>query len=223
MVEVQRVVPDPRHPLAALVDLVERPEDLEELLALRALTDPVAADALQNISLVPPHDRYIGPQMSIVMRPFLTIGQSRFSPGTYGVLYTADALVVALRESSHHAGRYLRAAHMTEPMIVPRYGLELILDELGHVDIRHGGAHDVHDPAIYDPDAYGAAQVLGARLRADGHQGVWYDSVRAPGGTCYATFRPVAVKSVADTVREIELVWNGAAITEYREVKTHRL
>lgn len=223
MVGVHRVVPDPRHPLAALVELVERPEDLEELLSLRALTDPLAADALLNISLVAPHDRYVGPQASLVMGPFLTIGPSRFSPGTYGVLYTADALVVALRESSHHAGRYLRATYMREPAVVPRYGLELALDESGHLDIRRGGANDVHQPAIYDAEVYDAAQALGAQLRAERHQGVWYDSVRSQGGTCYATFRPAAVKDVSDTVREIELLWDGGAITEYREVRTYRL
>lgn len=223
MVGVYRVVPDPRHPLAALVDLVEQPEDLEELLALRSLTDPVAADALYNISLVVPEDRYVGPRASIAMGPFLTIGESRFSPGTYGVLYTADAFVVALRESSYHAAKKLRATYMTEPSIVPRYGLELFLDESDHLDIRRGGADDVHEPAIYDLDVYTSAQALGARLRADGHQGVWYDSVRSSGGTCYATFRPVAVRDVADTVREIELIWDGSAIAEYREVQTYQL
>ncbi len=223
MVGVHRVVPDPRHPLAALVDLVERPEDLEELLALRALTDPMAADALLNISLVAPEDRYVGPQASIVMGPFLTIGGSRFSPGTYGVLYTADAFLVAVRESSYHAAKKLRATYMTEPTLVPRYGLELSLDESAHLDIRRGGADDLKEPAIYDPDAYASAQAAGARLRANGHQGVWYDSVRSPGGTCYATFKPLAVKDVADTVREIELFWDGAAIDEYREVRTYRL
>ena len=98
VVDVHRVVPDPRNSLAALADLVEQPEDLEELLALRALTDPLAADALTNVSLVSPADRYLGPRASVVMAPFLIIGQSRFSPGTFGVLYTADEFIVAVRE-----------------------------------------------------------------------------------------------------------------------------
>jgi hypothetical protein len=205
------------------MDLVERPEDLDELLALRALTDPLAADASEKLSLVALSDRYVGPRASVVMMPFLIVGPSRFSPGTYGVLYTADAFVVALRESSYHAGRYLRATNMTDATIVPRYALELSLDESSHADIRRGGADDVNDPAVYDPDAYTASQALGTRLRAEGREGVWYDCVRATKGTCYATFRPVAVKRVANTVREIELLWNGAEIAEYREVQTYRL
>ena len=223
MVAVHRVVPDPRPPLAALAELIERPEDLEELLSLRGLTDPLAADALQNISLVKPEDRYRGPRASVVMGPFLTIGPSRFSPGTYGVLYTADALLVAVRESSYHAGRYLRAAHVTRPTSVPRYGLELRLDGSDHVDIRRSSRRSARREAIYDPDDYEPAQALGARMRAQGHDGLWYDSVRSQGGTCYATFRPIAVQDVAETVREIELVWDGAAITEYRDLRTYQI
>lgn len=222
MVSAHRVVPDPRHSLAALAELVEEPEDFEGLLALRALTDPLAADALHNVSLVRTEDRYVGPRGSVVMAPFLTIGLSRFSPGTYGVLYTADALLVAVKESSYHAGRYLTAARVIEPTMVPRYALELELDESHHLDVRRGGDNDVRQPAIYDSNAYGEAQALGAKMRAAGHDGLWYDSVRAPGGTCYATFRPAAVRNVGEFVREIELVWDGVAIREYREVRTHR-
>jgi len=223
MVGVHRVVADPQYPLAALIDLVAEPEDFEELLALRAITDPVAADALGAISLVAPQDRYTGRRASIVMAPFLRLGPSRFSPGTYGVLYTADALLVAIRESSYHASRYLNATHMTAPTKVPRYALEFAVDERDHMDIRRGGAHDVHDAQIYDPITYTAAQALGARLRAGGRHGVWYDSVRAHGGTCYATFRPSAVDNVSDTALKLELEWDGSAITGYREITTHRL
>ena len=109
----------------------------------------------------------------------------------YGVLYTADAFMVAMRESGHHAGRYLSAASITDPAVIPRYAVALLLDDSDHLDIRRGGTQHVHQQAIYDPKGYSAAQVLGARLRDDGHDGLWYDSVRSPGGTCYATFRPL--------------------------------
>jgi hypothetical protein len=41
------------------------------------------------------------------------------------------------------------------------------------------------------------------------------DSVRPPGGTCYGSFRPVAVADVSDTATELELEWDGTAIVEY--------
>lgn len=102
---------------------VRRPEDFEELLAPRAITDPVAADALEAISLVAPADRYAGRRAPVVMAPFLDPWSSRFSPGKYGVLYTADSLEVAAREHGCHAGRILASAHVTTPASLPRYGL----------------------------------------------------------------------------------------------------
>jgi hypothetical protein len=109
-VSVHRVVPDPRPPLSELAELVEKPEDLEELLALRAMTDPAAADALESLAIVPAAERYLGPRAAIVMAPFFRLAKRRFSPGTYGVLYTADALSTAVSESAH-AARYLAATH----------------------------------------------------------------------------------------------------------------
>jgi hypothetical protein len=222
IVRVHRVVPDPRPPLSELAELVEKPEDLEELLALRAMTDPAAADALESLAIVPAADRYLGPRAAIVMAPFFRLAKSRFSPGTYGVLYSADALPAAVSESAHHAARYLGATH-AGPTTVPRYALRLDLDAADHVDVRRGGAHDARDERIYDPGDYGTAQAHGRGLRNEGHAGVWYDSVRAPGGTCYGTFRPAAVQSVSDEVRELELVWDGSRITEYREITTRPL
>lgn len=223
MVAVRRVVANPEYPLAALIELVRRPEDFEELLALRAITDSVAADALDAISLVSPADRYVGRRTPVVMAPFLDPWPSRFSAGTYGVLYTADSLEVAVREHGYHAGRILASARVTTPTTLPRYGLELTLDDRDHCDIRKGGSDDVKDARIYDPQSYAASQKLGAELRSAGHQGVWYDSVRAPGGSCYGTFRPVAVIDVANEATELELVWNGSAMAEYRTITSHRL
>ena len=72
----------------------------------------------------------------------------------------------------------------------------------GLANIPRSDSRDSIVAAIYDTEVYGREQVLGAKVRADGHDGLWYDSVRSPSGTCYATFRPAAVKNVADTVRE---------------------
>lgn len=223
MVSAHRVVPDPRPVLADIVKLLERPEDLEELFALSALTDPVVAEALSNISTIPLADRYSGPRTAIVMAPFLQPGASRFSPGTFGVFYSADALIVAVRESAYHAARLFLGTHAAAPATIPRYGLTVTLDEQRHADIRRGGPHDVRDEHVYDPSDYSAAQQLGIAMRRAGHDGVWYDSVRSSGGTCWGTFRPAAVRSVGDEIIEMELLWNGQAINEYRVIASHSL
>lgn len=60
--------------------------------------------------------------------------------------------------------------------------------------------HDIRDgPAFADclaPDSYVASQGLAERLLEMGAQGVVYPSVRKPGGTCLACFRPALVMNV---------------------------
>lgn len=215
MVTVHRVTPDPRPPLAALAELVEDPADLDELLELRSTIDPTARDALGALRLVSPRDRYSGPHAAVVMAPFLRLGPSRFSPGTYGVLYAADAVDVALRESAHHAARLLSATGAVAARI-PRVALTLELDDRNVKDLRRvsGGA-----PTIYDPSDYTEAQRAGREARTSGASGVWYDSVRAPTGTCYGVFRPAAITSVRDRSEEVVLIWDGIRISRYEVIR----
>jgi RES domain-containing protein len=216
LVTLRRVVPDPRPPLAALAELVADPADLDDLLALRALVDPIARDAAGALRLIPLADRYRGSHAAVVMGPFLTPGPSRFSPGTFGVLYAADSLDVGVRESAYHAGRYLSASSAPAGRI-QRVAVTLDLDDRTVADVRavSGG-----DAAIYDPVNYSAAQHLGIDLRNHGSEAVCYDSVRAPGGTCYGVFRPAAVASVADVSDELALVWDGTRIERYELIRS---
>jgi hypothetical protein len=101
---------------------------------------------------------------------------------------------VAVKESSYHAGRYLRAAGLLYPTIIPRVAFQLTLDASGHLDIRQGGIDDPHESSLYDPISYAASQAFGAQARANGRDGIWYDSVRSPSRTFYATFKPAAVQ-----------------------------
>ena len=218
MVALRRVVADPRPPLAALAELVDDPADLDVLLELRAPADAVARDALGALRMIPVADRYGGPHAAVVMGPFLQPGPSRFSPGTFGVLYAADSTDVAVRESAYHAARYLAASNAPAGRI-PRVALTLQVDDTNVTDVRAGSGGDV---AIYDPDPanYGGAQRLGLELRKRGVDGVWYDSVRAPGGTCYGIFRPAAVARVDDVSQEVALVWDGVRIESYELVRS---
>jgi hypothetical protein len=213
LVTLRRVIADPRPPLAALAELVADPADLDDLLAIRALVEPIARDAAGALRLIPVGDRYGGSHAAVVMGPFLTPGPSRFSPGTFGVLYGADALDVAVRESAYHAGRYLSASAAPAGRIA-RVAVTLDLDDRNVADVRGG------DPVIYDPVNYGAAQRVGVDMRDNGRDGVCYDSVRAPGGTCYGIFRPAAVASVADVSDELALLWNGTRIERYELIRS---
>lgn len=217
---VHRVVTNPAPGLSALAELVEHPEDFEELIALRNLTDDQARMAVQAISVVPDADFYRGVHRSVVMAPFVWFAESRFSPGTFGVLYTALDQETAIRESAYHALDQLIASSAPAGRI-PRVGLTMELEDVRHADCRRSTPGT--DPRIYDATDYSAAQALGASMRQRGHEGIRYDSVRNKGGECFATFRPASVQSVSDDAVEIVLIWNGSTIEEFEIVSTHQL
>ena len=219
MVAVHRVVADPRPGLSALAELVDDPANLDELIALRNLSDPLARAAAAAIALVPVANRYQGPHAAVVMAPFLWLGPSRFSPGTFGVLYAARSRETAVRESGYHAAKILGASH-SPPTTVPRVALSMDLDEHGIADCRRATGID---PAVYDPNDYAVSQRFGRDARAAGRSGVEYDSVRHVHGVCFGIFRPASIAGVSDHAENIELAWDGATIASYAVVTTYVL
>jgi hypothetical protein len=231
-VQVHRVVTDPAPGLSALAELVDpdHPEDLEELIALRNETDEVARTAANEmLSVLPSRDRYVGSHAAVVMAPFMWRSPSRFSPGTFGVLYTAATLSTAVREAAYHAADLLAASAGSPPGSVPRVAIILQLDVSAHFDARWvddptapggRGTPPGVDRAVYAPADYHAAQQLGATLFAQAREGIRYSSVRDRGGECFGTLRPAAVESVEDEAVTIELIWDGKTVTQYRIVET---
>ena len=84
--------------------------------------------------------------------------------------------------------------------------------------------HDLRDQPAYDdclrPDSYVASQALAERLLNAGAAGIIYPSVRHPGGTCVACFRPAIVAHVRKFQR-FELVWAGGQIPKVSVTATY--
>lgn len=222
MATVHRVVTDPYPGLSALAELVDpaHPEDLEELIALKNETDDVVrSTTVAAVATVAPAERYVGNHAEVVMAPFMWFSPSRFSPGTFGVLYTAVERLTAVRESAFHAERLLRAAENMPPDRIPRIALTLQSELEHHDDVRRATTPQV-DRALYDRRNYAVAQAFGSRVRAAGGDGIRYDSVRSPGGGCVATFRPAAVRCVNDDAVQVALLWDGKRITSFEEIRT---
>ncbi len=156
----------------------------------------------------------LGPGATFLMAPFTHVSPdrpSRFSAGLYGVLYVGDRFDVALMETIHHHARFM-AATAQEPGWTSQFR-ELILDVAGDLaDLRGRGADD----PVLDPDDYGAAQALGAVLRAAGADGVVYPSVRSPGGFCAGLFRPDRasgpIQGVISTTTGTAAAWTSCGI-----------
>jgi hypothetical protein len=221
LVTVHRVVTDPKPGFSALVELTNDPLDLDDILSIRALTDTAARDVLEILQRVAPDDRYTGPRAASVMAPFMFKAESRFSPGTYGVLYAAQTLEIAVRESAYHAEGKLAAAKMS-PCLIPRVAFRLLLHEVSMADVRPGGFDDPKNPDLYDPDPtrYAAAQRVGKRLRDAGKWSVRYTSVRKPPGSCFGVFVPRAIDFVEEEAQNLRLTWDGTRISEIEIIST---
>ena len=207
-----RIVPR-RYPPIDLFERIASPEDWEALAAVESLTNPRIREEIGEIALVPPVDRVGGPGASIIMAAFthLNPAGSRFSDGSYGVLYAARRIETAIAETRHHRERFLSAT------AEPRMELDMrayALDLKGLLHDLRGRKAELAD--VYDPSDYAAPQRLARELRRAGSNGIVYDSVRHEGGHCAAGFRP-RLFSNARQERHLCYVWDGTRIREVYE------
>jgi hypothetical protein len=217
-----------RYPTVGLYDEIARPEDLDVVFAIEALTNPRVRQELGVLSLVPPADRVSGAGATLIMAAFTHLNPegSRFSDGSYGAYYAADTLDTAVAEVSHHRARFL--ARTDEPEIdVDLRWIQADLRQPAH-DLRAsqwaasglstglsaGPSADLS--ALYDPEHYAAGQALGRALRDTGSPALVYDSVRRVGGQCVAVFLPRALAN-ARPVGHLSLHWDGQRISHWFE------
>jgi RES domain len=207
-----RIVPT-RYPAVTLFDRVADAADFEALYALEALSNERARDELGQIGLVAPEHRLYGPGSGPIMAAFThvnTLG-SRFSAGQWGVFYAAHERATAMAETRYHHARFL-AATQQGPLHLPMRLYSVAIDARLH-DLRPVAAVP---EAVYDPGDYGAAQALGARLRAAGSAGVVYRSVRHARGQCVGLFRPLGASACVHAAYLL-YAWDGAQFTDVYE------
>ena len=151
-----------------------------------------------------------------IQRPFDVPAASRFSDGSYGVLYAADSLDTAVAETAYHLKRIFADGN-APPQDTRKKHLALSLK--GKVrDIRRSVDAAIL-PAIYDPIDYRESQAFG-REQHTAVGGLHYDSVRnREGGHCVGAFAPTLVNK-ATIVGDIALVWNGRDFTELHDITT---
>lgn len=182
--------------------------DLDRLATLLALTDPNAAHDLASRSALARADQPEGPGAGWALVAFTAPARpSRFTDGNRGVWYAGLALETAIAETAYHLERQLRQFR-EPPQDVP---LQVLGAEIAgaFVDLRTlaSGAY----AAVHDPADYTAAHQVGAVVWRRGDDGVVYDSVRHPAGTCVAAFRPRVVHYPRPTHR-VEHRWTGSEL-----------
>lgn len=128
---------------------------------------------------------------------------SRFNDGERGAWYCGFEAATALAEVTFHKTvEYAEIGRFDDTV---SYQCLLADFSAAFHDLRGAAAH----ADCLDPGSYVASQALADQLLDAGSMGVIYPSVRHPGGTCLACFRPALVGNVrkAGTYR---LTWAGS-------------
>jgi hypothetical protein len=194
-------------------DLVE-PHELGELRALLALTDPVERHRAGEARIVAAVDDYVGDHKEYILWPFARPHESRFSDGSYGVLYAGLTFETALQESAYWVTRFFEDSAALPATVAQKQHFSFRATGKGFADIRRSSGGIA---SIYDPDDYSMSQRWGAALRSELHDGVYYDSVRRTSGECIGAFVP-RVASNVKLQRVIEFTWDGQRIADWKAV-----
>lgn len=209
-----RIVPS-RFPPIGVYDRIADPADMDALFAIEALTNPRLREEIDALKQVPKARRISGPGSTPVMAAFthLNAEGSRFSDGSWGVFYAAHSVATAVEETVYHREKFMMAT--SEPACeLQMRCYRTSLDSKLH-DLRGGWS------AEQAADSYAASVALARQLRADGSNGIVFDSARHIGGECIAAFFPDVV---APCVQAKHLVyrWDGKRIARVLEVSELR-
>jgi RES domain len=200
-----------RFPPVGPWDRIARPEDFEALAEIEGLTNARIREEMGTLSLVPRERWVVGPGSTPVMAAFTHLNPegSRFSDGSFGVLYVSAAIETAIRETVFHRERFLERTNQPPLQVQMRRYVTAVNRRL--FDAR-GGFPDLHDP-----DHYSASQRFAKTIWAAGADGVAYDSVRHRGGHCAAVFWPDCVAPFVQATH-YSYVWDGNSITNVIEL-----
>lgn len=207
-----------KFPPIAIFDDVASEEEFEQLYALQSLTNPRMLSQAGSLELLPRGDIPFGIQgCSYAAAPFTHVNPegSRFSDGSFGVLYLADSMDTAIAEVRYHQQAYWsRVADLRYERFVFR-GLTTRFDEAVALDVLTVPRND----PVYAPDNYSASRVLGRSALDAAATALRYHSVRQPEGVCWGLFTPRQVKSVVQTAH-YEMIWSGE-IAAVHKLSTH--
>lgn len=200
-------------PIDLFEDIAD-PADWPLLISAEQKTNPRIMATLGNLELVPVERRVSGPDASWLMAPFTHVSidrPSRFTDGSYGVLYAGNAFETALFETIHHHARFM-ARTVEAPGWTSQFR-EIVIDV--SADLHDLRARQGQDPAL-DPGSHEASQRLGKDVRAAGSEGIVYPSVRHPGGECVGLFFPDCASNPVQG-RHLDYHWDGERVDLVRD------
>jgi hypothetical protein len=132
-----------------------------------------------------------------------------------GVYYAGESLQTAIAETVYHRARFF-AETKEQPLLSENRVIEARI-EGDLVDVFAAPAKTRR--AVLAPDSYSASFSFGARAYESGKDGVLYQSVRRPEGTCVGIFRPRCVQG-AHTTMYLGYRWDGKAIQDVFRIES---
>jgi RES domain len=161
------------YPTIDLFEDIADPADWPLLISAEQKTNPRLMENIGNLDLVPESRRVGGQGAIYLMAPFCHVSsdrKSRFSDGSFGVLYAGNVFEVALLETIYHHEHFM--ARTKEAAGWTSQFREIIMS----IDAR---LHDLRKPnadqlRALDPDSYAVSQGLAVQLRAAGSDGLIY-------------------------------------------------
>jgi hypothetical protein len=204
-----------RYPSAGILDQVAGPGDLEAVFELEGWTNDRITTELGILLRIPRDEWIVGtPLASVVMAAFChpRTGGGRFNDETRGAWYASFTLETAHAEVAYHRGRELAEVGVTDARMEMRQYIAETSGMLHDIrpDLREYGP-------LYDPANYDRSQRFARDLMAHGSNGLVYRSVRRPGGTCLACFRPRLLAHVR-VGGHYEYRWHGSGFPVIRRL-----
>lgn len=212
-----RIIRSAFPPIDLFEDIAD-PADWPLLISAEQKSNPRIMATIGNLDLVPVDRRVGGNGASYLMSAFTHVSAdrpSRFTDGSYGVLYAAKTFETALFETIHHHARFMgRTAQL--PGWTSQFR-EIILNVSADLhDLRQ--AEPAIDPVL-DRDSYDASQHLAVGLKARGSNGLVYPSVRHSGGDCVGLFYPDCASGPVQG-RHLDYHWDGTRVDLVRDAGT---
>jgi len=212
--KVYRLV-NSKFPPESLFDDVADFDEFAAIYAIQAMTNPRIQDEIGNLNLIATNEIPFGIDgVNYVTAPFTHANPdgSRFSDGTFGMLYVADEMKTAIAETRYHQEKIFKnIAGLNFDSITMR----------GIVVTLSGKVVDcTSNKAIHALDDYSQSRALGNQLRKNNELGIKYNSVRLSGSTCWGLFSPRTVHSAVQS-KHFEFIYDGATISQVREIKLY--
>jgi hypothetical protein len=186
-----RLIPSRFPPVSAFEDVASA-EDLAAVMELEGWTnDRLVAERAARLPRA--EWAYGRPNASVVMASFLHTPPTglRFSGGALGAWYGALMVETCIAEVSHHLRREMIRSGMAR--FVATYRAYTARIDGAYADIR-GLADTRRD--LYARADYAVSQAFGEAIRAEGGDGILYDSLRHRGGVNLCAYRPSKIEDV---------------------------